>query len=273
MDLDFTQPSSRDEAYDPAIAQQCFQSLGKLQDIAAGTTLFAEGDASDRMYLLTAGEVSLIHSRKTLDIVRAGEIFGELAVITQRPRSASAATRSACRLLTLDAQQFQQAIQATPQFALMLMNTMNNRLRLTLALMSQTTSLPEHDAARVFDKKLLDELIAAFRSRPLQAFPANRTIIKEGDSGVSMYVVLRGKVAVSVRSVIVERIGPGGVVGEMALVDASARAATAIAETDCDLLAIRRDDFLELVKTKPEFAVSLLKAIAERLAHMTAQKK
>src|SRR5689334_5485023 len=127
MDLDFTQPSSRDEAYDPAIAQQCFQSRGKVQEITAGTTLFAEGDVSDRMYLLTAGEVSLIHRGKTLDIVRAGEIFGELAVITQQARSASAVARSACRVLTLDPQQFQQAIQATPQFALMLMNTMNNR--------------------------------------------------------------------------------------------------------------------------------------------------
>jgi CRP-like cAMP-binding protein len=276
MDLDFTQPSSRDDAFDPAIARQCFQSLGKAQDFAAGKTLFAEGDASDRMYLLVAGEVSLIHNRRTLDIAKVGEVFGEIAVITQHPRSASAVARSGCRVLTLDAQQFQQAIQATPQFALMLMNIMNNRLRLTLALMNQIASVPgiaEHDASPVFDKKLTDELIAALRSPPLQTFPANRIIMKEGDSGVSMYLVMRGKVAVSVKSVVVERIGPGGVLGEMALVDQSARAATAVAETECHLLAIRRTDFLDLVKTKPGFAVSLLKAMADRLARMTAQKK
>ena len=275
MDLDFTQPSSRDGAYDPAIAHQCFQSLGQAHDVAAGETLFTEGQASHAMCLLVEGEVSLIHNGKTLDIVTAGEIFGEMAVITQQPRSASAVARSACRVLTLDAKQFQQAIRTTPQFALMLMNIMNIRLRLTLALMKQSASLPrtaEYDASRVFDPGLVDELIAALRSRPPQIFPANRVIMQEGDSGVSMYVVLRGKVVVSVKSNVVGHIGPGGVVGEMALVDQSTRAATAVAETDCRLLTINRSDFLDLVKSKPAFAVSLLKAIAERQRRMTAQK-
>jgi CRP-like cAMP-binding protein len=67
-------------------------------------------------------------------------------------------------------------------------------------------------------------------------------------------------------------VGPGGVFGEMALVDQSPRAATAIAETDCDLLAINRGDFLMMVKTNPVFAVSLLKAAADRLRDMTSRR-
>ena len=75
-----------------------------------------------------------------------------------------------------------------------------------------------------------------------------------------MYVVLSGRVAISIKSKIVEWVGPGGVFGEMALVDQSPRAATATAETDCDLLSINRGDFLTMVKTNPDFVVSLLKA-------------
>ena len=276
MELDFTQPAAQDEAYDPAVARKCFDSFGKTENFAEMESFFIEGQASDRMYLLVEGEVSLLRNKKTLDIVKAGEIFGEIAVITQQPRSATAIARKFCQVLVMDARQFQQALQATPEFALMLMNIMNNRLRLTLALMKQTASLPsfgDRDDLRVFDKKMMEDLVAAFRARPPQTFPAARVIMKEGDAGVSMYIVIRGRVTVSIKGTVVEQVGPGGTFGEMALVDQASRSATAVAATESQLLTISRSDFLNLVKTKPGFAISLLKTIADRLRTMTAQKK
>jgi CRP/FNR family transcriptional regulator, cyclic AMP receptor protein len=273
-DLDFTRPA-RHEIYDPALARTCFESLGKAESIAQGQAFFAEGEASDKMYLLLEGEASLIRGKKMIDIVKAGEIFGEMAAITQQTRSATAMARSACRAISLDAKQFQRAIQQTPAFALMLMSIMINRLRLTVAMLSMTHSLPNvtgRSEKNVFDKKLLDELAAALRDRPPQRCTANHVIMREGEGGIFMYVVLQGKVAVSIQSTVVERIGPGGVFGEMALVDQSARAATAVAETESMLLAINRNDFLSLVKTKPAFAVSLLKSLAERLRYMTSHQ-
>ncbi len=56
----------------------------------------------------------------------------------------------------------------------------------------------------------------------------------------------------------------------MALVDQSARAANAAADTDCILLAINRPVFLNLVKTDPTFGVSLLGAMAARLRSLSA---
>lgn len=276
MELDFTQPAAQDEAYDPGVARKCFESFGKTESRAEMESFFIEGQASDRMYLLLEGEVGLSRAQKTLDIVRPGEIFGEIAVITQLPRSATAIARKPCQVLAMDATQFQKALQATPEFALMLMNIMNNRLRLTLALMKQTSSLPSfgnrHDL-RVFDDKTMEELAGAFRSKPPQTFPAGRVIMKEGDAGVSMYIVISGRITISIKGVIVEHVGPGGTVGEMALVDQVARSATALADKESRLLTIGRSDFLNLVKTKPGFAVSLLKTIADRLRTMTAQKK
>lgn len=276
MELDFTQPAAQDEAYDPAVARKCFESFGKTENFAEMENFFVEGQTSDKMYLLVEGEVSLLRNKKTLDIVKPSEIFGEIAVITQQPRAASAMARRFCQVLVLDARQFQQALQTTPEFALMLMNIMNNRLRLTIALMKQTASLPsldDRDELRVFDKKMMEELVAAFRARPPQTFPAGRIIMKEGDAGVSMYIVIRGRVSVSIKATVVERVGPGGTFGEMALVDHASRAATAVADTESQLLTISRSDFLNLVKTKPGFAISLLKTIADRLRNMTAQKR
>jgi CRP-like cAMP-binding protein len=59
--------------------------------------------------------------------------------------------------------------------------------------------------------------------------------------------------------------------GEMALVDRSARAASAKADTDCRLLAINRTDFLGLVRSKPAFGASLLKSIAVRMQQLAQQ--
>jgi CRP/FNR family cyclic AMP-dependent transcriptional regulator len=271
MDLDFTQPAAQDEAYDPAVAQKCFESFGKTEDFTEAQEIFAEGKTSDRMYYIVEGEIGLSRSRKMLDIIKAGEIFGEIAVITEQTRAATAVARKACKVLSLDARQFQQALQATPEFALMLMNIINNRLRMTIALMKQTSSLPaldSRDELRVFDDKTMQDLVAAFRAKPPQVFPAGRTIMKEGDAGSAMYVVMRGRVSVSINSIPVDTVGPGGTFGEMALVDKSSRAATAVAGTECQLLTINRNDFLNLVKTKPGFAISLLKTIAERLRKM-----
>ena len=56
----------------------------------------------------------------------------------------------------------------------------------------------------------------------------------------------------------------------MALIDQSPRSANAAAETDCALLAINRNVFLNLVKSDPNFGISLLSAMAERLRSTAA---
>jgi CRP/FNR family transcriptional regulator, cyclic AMP receptor protein len=274
-DLDFTRPASS-QLYDPAVTRMCFEALGTPESVAAGQTFFVENQASDRMYLLIEGDVSLLRGKKPLDVIRPGEIFGEMAVISRLPRSATATARTACRALSLDARQFEKAIQRTPEFALMLMSILINRLRLTVTMLSVTKSLPhwrEAGGSRIFDQKVLDALIAGLSEHPLQHFPLNKVVMREGEGGVFMYVVIKGRIAISIKSTVVERVGPGGLFGEMALIDQSPRAASATAETDCTVLAVNRNDLLSLVKAKPEFGVFLLKAIADRLRNMTASQR
>jgi len=274
-DLDFTRRPTKSALYDPTVARICFESLGKIESVARGEVFFTENQNSDRMYLLELGEVSLTRGSKAIDVVKAGEIFGEMAAISQLPRSATAVARTACRVVSLDAKQFQRAIQKMPEFALMLMNILINRLRLTLTMLAMSKSLEASDGARtrrLFDDKLLQGLMVATQHRLPQHCPLNKVIMTEGEVGVFMYVVLSGRVAISIKSKIVEWVGPGGVFGEMALVDQSPRAATATAETDCDLLSINRGDFLKMVKTNPVFVVSLLKAAADRLRDMTSRR-
>lgn len=271
-DLDFT-TRAREPLFDPAIARACFEALGKPESVPEDRPFFAEGDASDRMYLLTEGEVRLTRAGRRLDVIRPSEIFGEMAVITGQRRTASAVARTACRALSLDAVQFEQAIQDKPEFALMLMDILVHRLRVVTALLDRSGRLAgQGDGGRVFDKPLLERLSGALRQRAPQTYPAGRTVMREGEKGGFMYVVLEGRVTIAIKSVVIARIGPGGVFGEMALLDQSQRAASAVAEDDCMLLPINRGDFLALVKSMPAFGVALLRSLAQRVAQMNARK-
>lgn len=60
-----------------------------------------------------------------------------------------------------------------------------------------------------------------------------------------MCVVIDGAVRIVVKDNVVEVVRPGGVFGEMALEDQSKRAASAAAATDCNLLSINRNDFID----------------------------
>ena len=267
--------------YQPALALEFFKAAGRPEAFAAGKPIFVEEAGAtgmvpegSRMYLLVEGEVTLsVHQKPTFAIAR-GEIFGEMGSISQLPRTATATARTDCKVLSLDEKQFQAAAAKAPEFALMLMNIIMNRLRMTIAMLAATKALKDGEARerRVFDDLMLKELLEAMHHRQPQHCPLNKVIMKEGEAGVFMYVVLEGRVVVSIKGKAVEHVSTGGVFGEMALVDQSPRAATATAESDCDLLAITRKDFLDLVKGNPAFGVHLLKAAADRLRSMTAHR-
>jgi CRP-like cAMP-binding protein len=225
------------------------------------------------MYLLLDGEVTLSVGSKAIGTVAKGEVFGEMASISQLPRSATAVAKTACSVISLNEKQFQAALEKSPEFALMLMNIIISRLRETISNLTSGGRLSEQERwnkAAVFDRKLLADLEREFEDKPPAMHPLNKVIMKEGDRGIFMYVVREGVVVITIMEKVVERVGPGGVFGEMALVDQSHRVATAMAETDCMLLAINRVDFMNLVKTRPAFGLSLLKALSERLRFMTS---
>ena len=97
---------------------------------------------------------------------------------------------------------------------------------------------------------------------------AGDTIFREGDEGRAMYVVIEGAVRLSVTGRSLEKVGPGGVFGEMALIDAAPRSATAFAVTDCRLVAITRDRFTALIQQNPQFALEIMRVMASRLRSM-----
>ncbi len=294
-DLDFSaKPAPRPEAvaraatpaaaqsplYQPALALEFFRSAGELEEKTGGKPIFSENEKAGgffskgaKMYLLLEGEVGLTINNKFFGVVKPGHLFGELSVIAGQPRAATAMAKINCRVLSLDEKQFHTALEKKPEFALMLMSIMVRRLRESMARLGTAKPVVGAPAERsdILDKKTLTGLSGELAAQEPAVFPAGKTIMSAGAVGAFMYVVLEGRVAISVGNSVVERVGTGGMFGEMALVDRSARAASAAAETDCKLLAINRADFLNLVKAKPAFGASLLKAIALRMQQLALQ--
>ncbi len=100
------------------------------------------------------------------------------------------------------------------------------------------------------------------------AIAAGQSIFNEGDAGSAMYVVVEGEVDLLVKGKLVEHLGPGGVLGEMALLDNVPRSATAIAKTACRLVEINEKRFKFLVQQTPNFALQMMRVIADRLRRM-----
>jgi CRP/FNR family transcriptional regulator, cyclic AMP receptor protein len=274
-------PAAGTALYSPAAALQFFKSAGKLQDIPKGKTIFAESEKGlpfllmrQRMYLLLEGEVDVVAKDTPIATVGKGEIFGEMASINQAPRSAAAVAKTPCRVIALDDKQFQTALAKRPEFALMLMSVMVRRLRDTIGRLSAADGLKgaPWKEATVLDPDVLAELELHIGPAARFRYNAGKLIMREGAVGVVAYVVLEGGVAITIDDTVMEKVGPGGIFGEMALVERTPRLASAVAETDCVLLAISRLEFVRLVKKNPRFGASLLSAVSERARSMTSRQ-
>ena len=267
-------------SYDASVAMEFFRSVGKPHEIEKGRKIFAESEKGiplllmpNRMYLLLEGEVSVLVNDKPIATLQPGEIFGEMAAINQAPRSAAAVAKTRCRVISLSDRQFHAALSKKPEFALTLMSIMIGRLRETIGRLNGNSMDAGWREAMVLDKDLLAEIERRLGPAARFRFGTGKIIMREGHLGVALYVVVEGRIAIHVGSTLVEKVGAGGVIGEMGLVDRKPRLATATAETDCTLLAVSRLDFLKLVKKNPRFGVSLLSAVSERASSMAERCK
>ncbi len=99
------------------------------QSFRQGQTIFQEGDPGDRLYIVAEGQVDIVTDGQLLETVNSGGILGEMALIDDKPRSATAIARTDCMLAPVSRQHFLTLVERTPLFALQVMRVMAERLR------------------------------------------------------------------------------------------------------------------------------------------------
>ena len=101
-----------------------------VRSIEAGQPIFSEGEVGGVMYAVVEGAVNIVRKEQVLETIGEGGIFGELALLDERPRSASAiAATPNCKVAVIDLKRFSVLVQQTPFFAIEVMRVMAERLR------------------------------------------------------------------------------------------------------------------------------------------------
>jgi HEAT repeat protein len=121
----------------------------------------------------------------------------------------------------------------------------------------------------LFQFLALDDLLTIDAALTQEEFLAGERIFAEDSLGTDFYIVFRGTVLIRKKAGTAEqelaRMGPGECFGEMALFDDSPRSATAIAQTDCTLLALERSRFSSLLTQRPEMGLEICRVLSLRL--------
>jgi len=109
---------------------QLFERHGRV--LPAGAVLFREGEPGKEMYVLQSGVVRITRTvrgaRKLLATLGPGEFFGEMAIISSRPRTATAEVVSDARVLVIDAQTFETMVRSNAEIAVRLIRKLAERL-------------------------------------------------------------------------------------------------------------------------------------------------
>ena len=104
---------------------------GMTVDMKKGDAVFYQGTTGNQMYVVLGGTVGLFDGKKHLTTLRTGDMFGEMALINNEPRSATAMAAEDCHLFVLSETIFQKLMtkKAAIRILLNIIGTMSNRLR------------------------------------------------------------------------------------------------------------------------------------------------
>ena len=103
----------------------------------------------------------------------------------------------------------------------------------------------------------------------LVAIRAGEYLFREGDAAHSLYIVKSGMLRIVRGNAVLERLKPGGIVGEMAIIEEGApRSASVIAGTYAELLEVDTRKFLSLVAEVPAFSLAVMRVMARRIRVM-----
>ena len=99
--------------------------------VRAGGVIFREGEEADELFVIKSGYVQIQIGNRIVADLAADTIFGEMALIDDEPRSATAVAITDVELVPVSERQFLFLVSQTPYFALKVMRVLAQRLRVT----------------------------------------------------------------------------------------------------------------------------------------------
>mmetsp|Transcript_28212 Transcript_28212/g.61586 ORF Transcript_28212/g.61586 Transcript_28212/m.61586 type:complete len:403 (-) Transcript_28212:107-1315(-) len=211
--------------------------IGAMKEVtvAEKTRVINQGDDGDFLFVVEKGELDCIilgdEGETVVKTCKAGDIFGELALLYNCPRQASVVANSKCILWQLDRDTFSHIVKEAAQ----------KKLRRHDAFLAKVSILSYMtDAER---SQLADAL-------HVEDFPEGHTIVNQGEIGLKFYILEEGTAEATKDGTTVMQYGPGDYFGELALIKDQPRAATIRSTTPVKLLSLNGASFKRLLNFK-----------------------
>jgi CRP/FNR family cyclic AMP-dependent transcriptional regulator len=259
-----------------------------------GTTLFNEGDPGSSLMIVLEGELtaSVKTGKKESEVVARlgpGEIVGEMAFLDAEARSATVSTEKGATVLEFTRAALAQIAREAPSAAATILRNVLSDLAKRLrdvgekmtervSMMPHAPSRPSIDGVRSGRGLTADQLrsIPALKSYThedlellayiafLRGFPADTEILEEGTPGDSCYLIVSGNVEVWRKGhhEALATLGPGALVGQLALLSSAPRSASVMTVGEVRALEVRADAFANLVRAHSPMAIRFQEQVA-----------
>ncbi|HEX4422511.1 MAG TPA: cyclic nucleotide-binding domain-containing protein [Kofleriaceae bacterium] len=238
----------------PSDALQALVANLQLVSLERGEILYREGDPSDALYVIAEGEVAVQTASPPRSETRlgGGAFLGEVALMTDQPRTATVVCEKAAELLRIDRHTLSRVLANHGDVLRAVLRFVRDRL---VDRWMRTSPLfrPFNDAQRI-------ELAAKFKFLEIDA---GTVILGAGDRPDGLYIVLAGQFLVLRNGSAVAQLGPGDLIGETALLSGGAFKSDVVARGKGLALCLPANVFREVIMTHPH----VLEYIGEQAEH------
>ncbi len=239
-------------AYFSGLSESSLQVLAdriRIVDFPAGSIIMEEGSVGDAFYFVKEGELVVTKKTKSgpdakLSVVRSGQGFGEMALLTCSIRSSSVHTITDCTLYELPKKDFEEVLLHESSFK----ERLNRRTEDLSEIIKIKTLQP-------FALLEPEKICAVMEAMTEESFVPGQNIVVQGDKGNTYYIIKSGRVAVLKKKKGEEEarqiaeLGPGEAFGEEALIRDDPRNATCQAIEDTTVFVLQKKDFNQIVRS------------------------
>ncbi|MBX3189965.1 MAG: cyclic nucleotide-binding domain-containing protein [Labilithrix sp.] len=253
---------------------------------APGDTLFREGDRGDSLMIVLDGQLVATAGGETIATLGPGEVVGEMAFVDAEPRSATVASPNGATVLEFTREALAGLRRSAPRVAAAIQRNVlfdvARRLRDAGEKLTDGASLSKNAPPASMRRPSRGLTVDQLRSIPalasyahddlellayiatLRSFAPGEVLMKELSEGDACWLLLTGEVSVTraASATSLATLGPGALVGQLALLDRAPRSATVTAARETHTLEVRADAFANLVRASSPVALRFQEQVA-----------
>jgi predicted acylesterase/phospholipase RssA/CRP-like cAMP-binding protein len=249
------------------------QHLGfEERSIAKGAALVKQGEQADSLFVVLDGRLEAVldgAQQVALERLEPGSVVGEIALMVGGRRSATVRALEDARVLVLTKERFERTYIENAQLAESFTRVLHERMRRIRIARYLQEVLGPLDAAQ------LNQVEQQAQWRHLDS---GEVLFRQGDAPDGAFIVAAGRLRVAVEengsSTVIDEVGPGMWMGEMALLTGKPRSATVYAVRDTELLWLSQAAFDSLIVKSPRALLQTSRQLVDRLQRqMTSQRR